>query len=129
MHNETMKFKNPTEHTINLDAIGLDPIGPGETVDVPLHLAAPGRGDNNARTKSAIECVAPQLHPVEESDHKAWKSVPPAPTPISKIVSIQQGPVQKDPPGVKALREAAQAQAAKAAQKAQASASTPADKK
>jgi hypothetical protein len=112
LHNETMKFKNPTEHVIKLDAVGLDPIGPGEIAEVPLHIAAPGRGDNGNRTKSALECVAPQLVPAEKTDHAAWMETPSAPTPVSKIVSIQQGLIQKEAPGVKALREA-QAQAKK----------------
>lgn len=129
MTHDMMKFKNPTEYTIILDAVGLDPIAPGEVADVPLHLAAPGRGDGGIRTKSALECVAPQLVPASKEDHAAWMSIPVAPTPISKIVSIQQGPMQKEPPGVKALREAQAKKAAEATQKAQAQVSKPTDQK
>jgi hypothetical protein len=129
LHNETMKFRNPTQYTINLDAVGLDPVGPGEEFDVPLSIAAPGRGDGGKRTKSALECVAPQLEPALKSDHAAWMSIPVAPTPISKIVSIRQGPMQKEPPGVKALREAQAKKAAEASQMAQKQVSKPTDQK
>lgn len=119
---DTMKFVNPTENTINLHAIGCGVVAPGGEVDIPLYLCAPGRTDAGNRGKSAVENVAPQLEPKDEADKKAWKAIPEAPTPVSKIVTIAPRPVA-EPAGVKALREqkeaAAKAQASKPENKPQ----------
>ncbi len=104
----TITFFNPTTHTITLDSIGLESVGPGESIDVPIELAAPTRKDNGTRGKSAIEQVAPQLHPKLQSDQDAWKITPPPATPVSKIVTTTQR-AASEAPGVKALREARQA--------------------
>lgn len=114
---EMMLFTNPTSHTINLDPLGLDQVAPGEDVAIPLHLAAPTRGDNGTRGKSAVESVAPQLHPKDPTDHEAWKKVPAPPTAESKIVSISSRPAS-EAPGVKALRDQREAELAKAKAKA-----------
>ena len=119
---ETMRFKNPTQHVILLDAIGLDPVAPGGTVDVPIELCAPGRGDNGKRSKSSLENVAPQLMPFAEEDATAWKATPAVPAPVSRIVSIA-GRRPTEAPGVKALREQRE-QAIKKAQEAKASSET-----
>jgi hypothetical protein len=115
MRNETIKFKNPTDRTIKLESIGLEDVEAGAEIEIPIELAAPGRSDSGNRTKSAIECVAPQLQPVDPIDLKAWMATPGAPEPKSKIVTIaaRQG---SEAPGVKALREQRQ----KAQDKAQA---------
>lgn len=99
-----MKFKNTTKHVILLDAIGLPPVGPEETVDVPDAIAAPGRTDAGARSKSVIECVAPQLEPASKADKELWLQTPPPPTPVSRIVTVARR-MPQEAPGVKALRE------------------------
>ncbi len=104
MH-ETMKFKNPTEHTLNLSAIGLGTIPPGGSVDVPLELCAPGRTDAGGRSKSAIECTAPQLVCDDPAMLDQWMAVPPPPEPRSLVVSVSARPAQ-EPAGVAALRAA-----------------------
>lgn len=118
---QTMKFKNTSQHVVILDSVGLDPVAPGGEVDIPLELAAPGRSDSGARSKSAIECVAPQLEPSAEADRKLWKQTPPPPEPRSKIVSVSARQPQ-EAPGVKALREAHAKQLAEAKAKADAAA-------
>lgn len=100
-----MRFKNTSENPVNLGPVGLDTVEPGQEVDIPLELAAPGRTDAGARAKSVIECVAPQLKPVSPDDIKLWQAVPPPPEPKSRIVSVA-GRATAEPPGVKALREA-----------------------
>lgn len=100
----SMKFKNPTDHVIILDAVGLPPVAPKGEVEIPDDLAAPGRTDAGQRSKSAIECVAPQLEPSDKADKEAWLKVPPMPAPVSKIVSVGRREPQ-EAPGVKALRE------------------------
>jgi hypothetical protein len=104
---EVMVFTNPTKHIINLSALGIDSVEPGKDVEIPLSLAAPYRMDNGQRGKSPIEQVAPQLQPKNKEDLEAWLKVPPAPIPVSKIVSVAKREVQ-EAPGVRALREAAQ---------------------
>ena len=114
----TMIFHNPTEHTVKLDALGLDPVGPGQDCEIPLYLAAPTRTDNGNRGKSPVEQVAPQLHPKNEEDRKLWLEVPTPVAPQSKIVSVTAR-MPSESPGVKALREkkeAAEASKAKATQ-------------
>lgn len=105
LRNETMAFQNPTDHTINLDAIGLDPVPPGGQTDVPLELCAPGRADNGKRAKSSLECVAPQLIPVSKTDHEIWKATPAQPPAVSRIVSVSKQAAPVEAPGVKLLRE------------------------
>lgn len=113
----TIKFKNTTDRVIVLDSIGLPPVEPNGTVEVPEDLATPGRTDAGQRSKSAIECVAPQLEPADKAEKEAWLKVPPPPTPVSKIVSVaKQAP--QEAPGVKALRELRAKQQAEAAAKA-----------
>jgi hypothetical protein len=104
---EVMVFMNPTKFTLNLSALGIDPVEPGKDVEIPLALAAPYRMDNGQRGKSPLEQVAPQLQPKSKEDLEAWLKVPSPPTPTSRIVSVSKRPVQ-EAPGVKALREAAQ---------------------
>lgn len=127
--NEVIRFKNPTEHTIKLACVGLDDVPPGGEIDVPLALAAAGRSDNGSRAKSPIECAAPQLHPVTETDKAAWKETPAPPTPVSRVVTIAARAPQ-EAPGVKALREKREAlikaEQEKTAQKAAAEAQEPA---
>lgn len=132
--NDTMKFVNPTDHTINLNAIGCGEVPPKGEVDIPLYLCAAQRTDAGNRGKSAVENVAPQLEPKDPEEKKLWKKIPDAPTPVSKIVTIAARPVA-EAPGVKALREqkeaAAKAQANKPQQStgaAQTSANAPASK-
>lgn len=108
---ETMIFTNPTNLTIKLDALGMDPVGPGQDVELPLQYCAPKRTDNGQRGKSPVESVAPQLRPKSDEDHKAWLEVPTPVTPQSRIVSVSARPVQ-EAPGVKSLRERAEAQKA-----------------
>lgn len=103
VRSETIRFKNPTDRTIKLEACGLEDVEAGGEIDVPIELAAPGRTDNGKRAKSSIECVAPQLVPVEEADRKAWEMTPTPPEPKSKIVSIAAR-AKDEAPGVKALR-------------------------
>lgn len=113
----TMKFKNTTKHVILLDSIGLPPVPPEGVIEVPDALAAPGRTDAGARSKSVIECVAPQLEPADKADMELWLQTPPAPTPVSRIVTIARRAPQ-EAPGVRALREMRakqQAEAKKAA--------------
>lgn len=110
---EVMVFTNPTEHTVNLGSLGIDPVGPGKDVEIPLTLAAPYRMDNGSRGKSPVEQVAPQLRPKNNDDLAEWLKVPPSATPVSRIVSVSpRQPVEA--PGVKALREAAAAKVAEA---------------
>lgn len=116
-----MKFKNPTEHVLLLDAVGLPPVAPGGEVEIPDHLAAPGRTDAGARAKSPIECVAPQLVPADKNDREAWMKTPPAPTPVSKIVTVAKR-MPDEAPGVKALRELRAKQQAEAKAKTDAEA-------
>lgn len=117
MRNETIKFKNPTDRTVRLESIGLEDVPANSEIEIPIELAAPGRSDSGTRTKSAIECVAPQLVPSDPVDLAAWLVTPGAPEPKSKVVTIaaRQG---VEAPGVKALRDQRQ----KAQDKAQASA-------
>lgn len=107
----TMIFVNPTEHTIKLDALGFDPVSPKGEVELPLTVCAPTRTDNGQRGKSPVEQVAPQLHPKSEADRKAWLEIPAPPIPQSKIVANAARHLQPQPeaPGVKALREKAEA--------------------
>lgn len=100
-----MRFKNTSEHTIMLESVGLDPVEPGAEIDIPLALCAPSRGDGGNRKPSPIECVAPQLKPVDPRDHKEWSKVPPRGEPESRIVSVNNQKPPSEPPGVKALRE------------------------
>lgn len=102
---ETMKFRNMSDKTVSLIAIGLDDVGPGEEIEVPLYLCAAGRGDGGARKPSSIECVAPQMKPADPEEHTEWTKVPPPPIPVSKIVSINNNKAPSEPAGVKALRE------------------------
>lgn len=115
---ETMIFTNPTDYTIKLEAIGHDPVAPGADVELPLELCAPTRKDNGERGKSPVEQVAPQLHPKHPADHEAWKQTPAPAKGESKIVTVAARAASESP-GVKALRDAAAAQAAKAAPVAQ----------
>jgi len=101
---ETMTFHNPTDHMIKLDAIGLDPVPPKSDAEIPLTLAAPTRKDNGTRGKSALEQVAPQLHPKNSKDHDAWKQTPEPVVPKSKIVAVTARPAN-EAPGVKTLRD------------------------
>lgn len=117
---ETMVFHNPTEHTIRLDAIGLDPVPPNGEVEIPISLAAPTRTDNNQRGKSPLEQVAPQLEPKDPADRADWLKIPPHASPQSRVVSVTARPAS-EAPGVKALRESREAKAASEAQKATAS--------
>ena len=103
---ETMKFKNPTETSINLGPIGLGIVEPGDEVDIPLDLCAPNRMSSGARGKSSLENCAPQLIPVVAHESKVWKATPSEPTPVSKIVTVSRPVVVIEAPGVKALREA-----------------------
>lgn len=112
---ETMTFHNPTEHTLRLESVGLEDVGPGEECEIPLALCAPTRTDNGNRGKSPIEQVAPQLQPKNPSDLKTWKQVPPPPIPTSKIVSVSPRQASESP-GVKALREQREADAKAKAQ-------------
>jgi hypothetical protein len=102
---ETMKFKNTSDRTAILTALGLDDVAPGEVVDVPLYLCAAGRGDGGARKPSSIECVAPQMQPADPEEHREWTKIPPPPAPVSRIVSINNNKMATEPAGVKALRE------------------------
>lgn len=125
-----MIFVNPTDHVIKLDAIGLDPVAAKAEVEIPLSLCAPYRTDNGQRGKSPVEQVAPQLHPKNADERKAWEEIPAPPVPQSKIVANASRHLQPQPesPGVKALREkaeaAARAKAANSAPKATASPQT-----
>jgi hypothetical protein len=111
---ETMLFHNPTEHTINLDALGMDPVLPDGEVAIPLHMAAPLRTDNGNRGKSPVEQVAPQLRPKNPTDLKAWLAIPEPVKQESKIVTISaRSP--SEPAGVRALREKKEAEARKLA--------------
>lgn len=103
---ETMKFKNTADHVVKLESVGLAPVQPGAEVDIPLELCAPGRHANGSRAKSALECVAPQLKPVDPKDAEVWGAVPPPPAPVSKIVTVSVAHAPQEAPGVKALREA-----------------------
>lgn len=117
--NETMTFKNPTDRTVKLEAVGLDDVAPGGSVEVPIELAAPTLMANGQRGKSSLECVAPQLIPANATDQTAWEKTPTPPAPTSKIVSIQKAAQSGEPPGVKALRlQREAAVAAEAAKKA-----------
>ena len=124
---ETMCFTNPTTHQIKLDAIGLDPVGPGEDCEIPLTLCAPTIRANGTRGKSPLEEVAPQLVPKDKIDHENWMKVPEPLPPQSKIVTIA-GRMPSEAPGVKALRDAAAAKATKAPVSSQTNVSTPATK-
>lgn len=107
---KTMRFKNFSNHLLNLAPIGLGTVAPGAEADVPLALAAPGRGDNGARTKSAIESCAPQMMPSDAREREAWLAAPPASTTKPKLVASVGGrlpPLQG--PDVRALREAVRA--------------------
>lgn len=117
-----MIFVNPTEHTIVLDALGFDPVEPGGEVELPLGVCAPYRTDNGRRGKSPVEQVAPQLHPKNPEERKVWLEVPAPTVPVSKIVSNAPRHLQPQPeaPGVKALREKAEAAAKIKASKASA---------
>jgi hypothetical protein len=119
----TIKFKNTTDKVITLDAIGLDPVAPNGTIEVPEDLATPGRTDAGQRSKSPIECVAPQLEPADKAEKEAWMKTPPPPEPRSKIVSVSKR-APDEAPGVKALRELRAKQEAEAKAKA----ATPATK-
>ena len=100
----SMKFKNTTNKVIVLDAVGLPPVAPNGTVDVPDSIAAPSRTDAGQRAKSVIECVAPQLEPADKADKELWLATPPPPEPRSKIVTVARR-MPDEAPGVKALRE------------------------
>ncbi len=115
-----MLFTNPTPHTVKLDALGFDSVGPGEDVELPLALCAPHRKDNGQRGNSPVENIAPQLRPKDPGEHELWSKVPPHGVPISKLVSVAPRPAQESP-GVKALREKREAAALAEAQKALAS--------
>ncbi len=101
---ETMLFINPTDHEINLSAIGMDPVPPKGEVEIPFHLCAPIRKDNGCRGASSLEGVAPQLQPKNPAQAKAWMEVPDHGPQQSKIVSVSARPMN-EAPGVKALRE------------------------
>lgn len=103
-----MLFTNTTNHTIVLDAVGLDPVPPNGDCLVPLTLAAPIRADNGQRGASPIEQVAPQLQPKDPAELKEWKKVPPMATPVSRVVTLSKRD-PSEPPGVRALREAQEA--------------------
>lgn len=111
-----MKFKNTTDHVIILDCLGLPPVAPKGEADIPDEFCAPGRTDAGQRAKSMIENVAPQLEPSSAADKELWKATPPAPTPVSKIVTVAKR-APDEAPGVKALRELRAKQQAEAAAK------------
>lgn len=106
MPTDTMRFKNESKTTVNLESIGLGFVDPDEEIDVPLVLCAPSRGDAGNRKPSPIETVAPQMKPSDPEHRKIWGQVPPASPAVSRIVSVnnQKGP--SEPAGVKAIREA-----------------------
>jgi hypothetical protein len=110
---ETMRFKNPTAHPINLEPIDLGIVGPGDLIDVPLDLCAPGRASNGSRTPSAIEQVAPQMKPASEDEACIWAKTPKEPEPQSLVVTVA-GRAPGVAPGIAALREAKAAAVAKA---------------
>lgn len=110
----TIKFKNPTDRAVHLQMIGLGTVQPNGEIDVPLYVAAPTRRDNGSRGLSAIEKCAPQLVPVDPEIEKAWQTVPDPLPPKSLMVSTMRREPD-EPAGVKALREAAENLAAKAA--------------
>ena len=118
---DSMKFKNESEHTLNLEAAGLGDVEPGAVVEVPLALCAPSRGDGGQRKPSPIETIAPQLKPVDPIEHKEWMKVPAPPAPESRVVSINNNKRPSEAPGVAALRESL---TAKKAQEAAASTQT-----
>jgi hypothetical protein len=128
VRSETVRFRNPTQHTLKLYCVGLEDVPPGGEIDIPMEICAPGRTDAGARKKSILEDVCPQLVPVADHDKEALGTVPPAPAPVSKIVSIA-GRLQppQEAPGVKALRDKREAliKAAQEKQAAQAAAQDP----
>lgn len=97
-----MLFTNPTDYTIKLDSLGLDPVPPKSDVEIPLSLAAPYRHDNGSRGKSAVESVAPQLVPKDPQDLAAWNKIPEMLKQESRIVTVAARPAA-EAPGVKAL--------------------------
>jgi hypothetical protein len=102
---ETMRFKNPTEHTLNGESLNLGEILPGAELDIPLRLCAPTRGDGGNRKPSPLETCIPQLIPADASMHKVWMKVPAAPALVSRIVSVNNNKPPGEPAGVQALRE------------------------
>lgn len=102
---EFMLFKNPTTHTLNLSAVGLGKVGPGESVEIPIDLCAAGRADNGSRTASSIECVAPQLVPVDITEGEEWSKTP-EPLPQRSVMVSTQGRAPQEPAGVAAVRRA-----------------------
>src|SRR5688572_7101886 len=72
----TMKFKNNSANRVSLSAVGLPDVEPGETVDVPEYLYAPGRTHGGQRAKSTIENVAPTLKPTDAEDLRKWSEMP-----------------------------------------------------
>ena len=103
---DSIVFTNPTEHTLDLAAVGLGSVSPGQDVPVPLYLCAPRRTDNGGRGKSPIEQVAPQLKPKDKADAELLAITPPEPKPVSKIVSVTAR-APGEAPGVAAIRAAA----------------------
>lgn len=116
MSTETIRFKNPTKHTLKLGAIGLPDVAPGGEIDVPLGICAPTIRDNGQRGASVIEKCAPQMVPVDPEDHEEWLKTP-KPNPPKSLMVTTQGRPPGVPAGVAALQAAKAAKAAKAAAK------------
>lgn len=115
---EFMLFRNSSmEHTLNLDSVGLGKVAPGATVEIPIALCAAGRADNGSRTPSSIECVAPQLKPVDETEGEEWNKAP-EPLPPRSVMVTTQGRAPQEPAGVAAVRRAQAAAKAKRDQEA-----------
>jgi len=108
MASDSITYHNPTEHIIRLGMLDLPDVPPKGDVEVPLHLAAPGRTDNGARGKSSIEQVAPQLQPKSPKDQALLGQVPAESPRESKIVTVARREV-REAPGVAALRAARKA--------------------
>ena len=122
---EFMLFKNPTTHTLNLHSVGLGKVGPGETVEIPIGLCAAGRADNGSRTASSIECVAPQLVPVDSTEGEEWSKAP-EPLPARSVMVTTQGRAPQEPVGVAAVRKAQALAKARREQEAAGKANAPA---
>lgn len=102
---EVIKFRNPTQHTIKLAAVGLPDVAPGETVDVPLAVCAATIRDNGRRGKSTIEKCAPQLVPADDAERAEWEKTP-TPLPRASLMVTTSQRVPGEPAGVVALRDA-----------------------
>lgn len=98
-----MLLKNPTDIIVTVPELGIS-VAPGGVVDVKDGYCRPRSSPNQAKLKSVIEMLAPQLVPADAKLVAAWKARTldlEAPTPAGPSTADLQA--QGMPPAMAAL--------------------------